>query len=375
MTVTVYVRDPDNNRVGMIDDFQSVKAAPLFNDVGTWELKLNPSVPLASVLMQPRFGIELVHDSVQVISGPLDNRTFERNAQGRTVTLSGYDDNVWLRSRIAHMQPNTAAPPYAIDAHDTRTGVASQVIREYVDANLGPSALSVRRVPGLTIRSDPAMGTNISGEARLQELLEFIRGLAISGGGLGFKIAQFNAGLQFQMWQPQDLSQTVKFSEALGNLGDYTFTDKAPVANYVFCGGGEELTDRVFVEGSDGDSVATWGRREEFRDRRDTTDTAEMQQTITEELTDQGPQTSLTINPFDTPNQRYGIDYQLGDIVTVIVEGEAIVNPVTGVELTYDPDGPLKTTSTIGTPNRASLWGLWRRVVAQGARIRDLERR
>lgn len=375
MTLTLYVRDPDLNRIGMIDEFSKITATPKFNDVGTWELELDQRIPLASALMQPRYGIELVHDGVQIMSGPVDKRRIERSMAGRKVTLTGWSDNVWLNRRIAHMEPATAAPPYATDAHDSRSGAASQVIREYVDANLGPAALPPRRVPGLTIRSDPAMGSNISGEARLQNLLEFIRGLAVSGGGLGFGIYQAGNHLEFQMWQPADLSATVKFSEALGNLGGFTYEDKAPVANYIFCGGGEELTDRVFVEGSDAESVAEWGRFEEFRDRRDTTDTTEMQQTITEELADKGPQTSLSISPFDTDTQRFGVNYYLGDTVTVLVEGEPIVNAVQSVTLTYDPDGPLSIKSEIGTPNRASILGIFRAVRDLGTRIRNLERR
>lgn len=375
MTVTVYVRDPDLNRVGQLDDFKQVTAEPKYNDVGTWTLTLDRNIPAVADLVRPGFGMQLVVDGVQVISGPVRSRKVERQQGERSVTIGGFSDDVWLNRRIAQMQPGTAAPPYSAQEFDVRTGVCSTVLRQYANVNLGPGAIAPRQLPGLVISSDPLVGSSVDGRARLQPLIELLRELALSGGDLGFRVVQVGTGLEFQTYLPRDLSQSVKFSEQLGNLGDYSFEASAPEATYVYVGGDGEGTARTFSEGADGDAQSEWGRIETFRDRRDTTDTDEMQQSITEELAEKAGPVSLTIAPFDTPQQRYGIDYGLGDRVTVTIEGEPIVEQIRGVSLSYDANGPLTVTSQIGTPGQQDVFRLFKAIRDLRYRVTNMERR
>jgi hypothetical protein len=373
---TIYVRDPALNRIGQLDDFARLHVDPKFNDVGSWELELDRRVPLAAELARPGYGLQVIYNGNTLTSGPTVARRLERQNGTSKLAIRGVDDNVWLARRFAHMQPASLAPPYSTNEHDVRTGRCSTVLRQYADVNAGPGAIVPRRVPGLVIGTDPLVGTNpVTGRARLQVLIEFMRELAAGGGGLGFRVVQVGLTLEFQVYLPVDRSQSVKFSEALQNIGDYTFESSAPEANWIICAGGGEGTARTFVEGGDGLSQADWGRIELMRDRRDTTVTAEMQQTITEELAEKAAPVSLTISPFDTTQQRYGEHYGLGDRVTVIVEGEPIVESIRQVSLTYDASGPLNMRSTVGTPGRGDIFRVFKALRDLRYRVTDIERR
>lgn len=372
----IYVRDPDLNRVALLDDYKRITAVPKFNDVGSWELVLDHRQPEAALLMRPNYGLEVVLEpGITLTSGPTKKRRIERAGNAATATLTGISDEVWLSRRIAHMQPGTAAPPYSAAEHDVRTGACSTVLRGYVDANAGPGALAERRVPLLTLATDPLVGTTITGRARLQVLLEYLQELALSGGGIGFRLIQSGTQLRFETYQPVDRSQTVKFSDELGNLGDYSFESEIPEATYVYCGGGGEGTARTFIEGSDAAALSEWGRFEMFRDRRDTTTPTEMTQSITEELAGKTGKVALTITPFDTPQQSYGKQYWLGDKVTVMVAGEPIVEQIRAVTLSYDANGPLSVKSEIGTPGPQGVLGIFRRIADLRNRVTNIERR
>src|ERR1041384_4428005 len=99
----VYARDALGQRVGVVDDFTSLDAVLRFNDVGTWSLTIDGRAPLASQLITPGYGIELVRDDTTTgITGPMRHRKVHQEGDTREYTVDGCDDLVWLRRRLAH---------------------------------------------------------------------------------------------------------------------------------------------------------------------------------------------------------------------------------------------------------------------------------
>lgn len=379
---TIYVRDNrDLTRVAQIDDYQSLEIIPRFNDVGTWVLRVHSSVFRRINLDVWNLGIEIVRRvtptdvGTTVLSGPASGERRERTNDTDISTISGFDDNVWLTSRLASPQPGNATPPYNTAAHDIHSGTASSVIRDFVSVNAGAGATTARVVPGLVIAADPFIGSAVTGRARWNNLLEFIQGLAISGGGLGFHINQSDTTLSFVVYQPTDKSSSIHFSPGLGNLSAYTYEVVRPEADYVYVAGGGEGTARIIREGSNGNEQTRWGRVEQFRDRRDTTDLAELDQSATEHLAENGEKTSLSITPVDLPGQTYGVHYHLGDKVSVVIDDAVIVDVVREVKITLTPDGPQTISPVIGTAGKHDVVKLFRSMRDMKQRILNLERR
>lgn len=375
---TLYLRAPDLTRVGIIDDFQQVDAVPRFNDIGTWAVDLDSRVRHALTLTRPGYGIELVRDGVSVMSGDMRFRQRIRDGRRSRILVSGYDDNVWLSRRLAHPEPSTAAPPYSAQDYDVRTGQASTILRQYVDVNAGPSALAVRRVTGLTLAADPLIGTTVTGRARWQRLVLLLQELALKGGGLGFHLRRSGTTRVFTVYQPVDRTTTVRFSTGLGNLAGYEYQAEAPTANYLFCGGGGEGTARTVREGQVPESVVDWGRIEEFRDRRDTTDAGELDQEIAKTLDESAGRTGISITPIETARLRYLTDYTLGDKVTALLDDEPIKELIREVRIKLTPAGPQQTLPEIsspGSPGIAEVMRIFRRLRAMDSRLTNLERR
>lgn len=311
----LYVRDQYFNRVAEIENYQSLTLKPQFNLVGTWILTLPMNSSAAFELVKPKAGIIVVRDGVTIFSGPVMQKQRKWSKDEDTLTINGYDDNVVLQHFIA--LPTQIGPPYNAD-YDVRTGPAETILKQYVDVNIGSGAQSNRKLD-ITIETDQARGSAVTGNARFNTLLDLCGTLALAGGGLGFRVVQNGSALQFQVYQPTDKTKSVIFSPLLGNLIDFDYTETHPQANYIIAGGTGQGASRTTQENGDSESIVTYGRIEEFLDQRDTTDLTQLQQAISAELSQKANQTNLSMTAVDTDGMAFIDDYNLGDKVTAIL--------------------------------------------------------
>lgn len=371
---TVYLRGPDLGRVALIDDYSRLEVVERHLAVGAWSLTMDMRTGPAKRLIKPGYGIEVrTGENVLVLAGPMTTRRRDRDATRNTLTVGGPDDMVHLARRRAHPQPGSAAPPYSLTEYDVRTGLASTVLGEYVDANAGPGALTQRRVPGLVVDVDPVLGTTVTGRARWQQLLELLQELATAG-GVAFTVRQVGNQLVFAVHAPADRSSTVRFSEELGNLGPYQYDSAVPPLNYVYLGGQGEGTARVIVEGQDAAEIIDWQRIETFADRRDTADGGELAQHLAKTLEENSTSASLTVTPVDTDRQKYRTHYALGDMVTAIIDDEPIRERVQQVRTVVEAESAL-VQPTIGSLSRRGILRIFDQQRATDSRLNSLERR
>ncbi len=371
------VRNADLDIVGELDDYQRLKFVHRFQDVTTGEISANRDVPVAAELTTDGAGIVVLHDGEVVTSGPIIQPRREWSGAGDLLDLGFVSDDAWLLRRLGY--PSPLDGNHSAAAYDVRTGAAETVLRAYVDANLGPSALAARRI-GLTLLPDEGRGASVTGRARFHPLLDVCRDLAISGGDLGFRIRQAGptdpttVGLLFEVYVPRDLTATAIFSVDLGNLAGFDLEEKAPDANYVLVGGQGEGAARTIVEGGDAGSIARWGRIEAFRDQRDTGVVAELEQSRDRELTERASELSLEISPVDTAAITYLVDYGLGDTVRTIIDGVAFDEIIREVTVTLEGGSAPTVEPKIGTPARGDLVGFFAAIRRVSGRISRLER-
>jgi hypothetical protein len=323
----IYVRDDWFRKVGEVTDFVKLDIIPRFNATGSFVLDMPTDCAATKQLIKPKYGIIVKKDGITVFSGTVTSRQRSFSGDNDTMTFSGKDDNYFLESAIAF--PETGGH-FTLQDYDVRTGAAETIMKQYVDYNIGQNAQDFRKL--LTIEADQGLGASITGRARFDNLLEFEASLALKGGGLGFRVAQVDNALQFHVYQPSDKTTTAFFSPLLGNLSAFEYTNENPTCNYVIVGGGGEGKARTINWDADNASIAKYGRVETFLDRRDTTDTAELTQSMDEELTNKAEQNTFNFTPIDTPQLAFGRDYGLGDKVTIILTQP---NEVIDVETLY----------------------------------------
>lgn len=336
----IFMASADGTLIAQVDDYNSLELTFQFNDVSNWILDL-PADQVWAFAWQRRIIVN--RNGVLFFSGPLSNynRTWSRTTD--SVSISGHDDTQYIKDRIVWPEVNGN---FSASAYDVRSGVAETVLKQYANFNAGPGAILPRRT-GISIETDLGRGASVIGSGRFDELLPFLQGLAVSGVGLGFRVV----GLEFQVYEPEDKSATVIFSKELGTARAVQYWLASPSANHVLVLGSGDDTARVIYETMDSDSIVRHGRIETTRDRRDTSDPAQLSQTGLEELAQDQETVSLDMTPVDIDNMRGFEDWWLGDTVTAIVDNAVITDVVREVKVTVTRDAGETMQPVIGTQN------------------------
>lgn len=383
--LVVEVRDQNLQRVGQITerDLLGLEMVLRFNAVGGWRITLPADSPMAEALRQPGAGIIVNGPDGVLLSGPTyaaKNVKSATDPRGQW-EIAGFDDTVILGQRVAYPVPSTDDLSLQDSEHDVRTGFAETVLKQYVNANMGPAAPVARQIPGLIIETDLERGPVITGRARFDKLGELFSQLAIAG-NLGFDIAQTGENLEFRVFQPVDRSAEVRMDVDNNRLEKSEYSYTAPEATRVIVAGQGSGTGRTFIEYATTDSLAAeteWSRRiEVFKDQRNTTDVAELEQAGDEILADKGKTVeAVSVTPSDGPAMAFPRDWGLGDRVSVVVGSDTISQVVTEVALVVGEDG-LRVAATVGDPAVAARGDVEAEVVTRQAdqetRISNLER-
>lgn len=356
----VEVRNASFARVGQIMpvDLVGFTSVLRFRKPGTWEIPLRSDSALAEALRAPGAGIVVTGPNGVLFSGPTRSASrvqSQEDPQG-TWIIRGITDEVILGERLAYATPTTADVTAQTSEYDVRTGKASTIMCAYVNANIGPSAPVARKISNLTIAADPNVGSTITGKARFETLGSLLESLAVID-GLGFGIKQSGSNLQFSVYQPTDRSSYIRMDIDNNMLTKSEYTYTAPEATRVIVAGGGKGTARTFVERTSTASTTAetaWGRRiEVFKDQRSTSVTAELQQAGDEVLVDKGKTLeAISVSPSDDSTMAFGVDWYLGDKVSVVAGTTTIVQVVTEVGISVAEDG-VRIGATVGAPSVA----------------------
>ncbi len=361
----VFIRDENGDRVSQLEDFTNLTFIRRFNSIGSWTLTSNPS---ALAGLTKKGGLEVFRNGKPHFSGIV--RRFQDD-DGLVLIAGGADDLKVLSAELA--LPDPAGAPYSIE-YDVRSDVAETVVKQFVELNLGPSAISARRIPGLTVETDYGRGSLVTGRARFETVFELVNSLAIQG-GIGFRIKN----LEFQVFVPEDKSGTILFSKELGTLGKYSFTVEAGASNYLFCGGSGEGAVRTIVEGSDPASILSWGRTEAFLDKGNASSLEELNAAMEEDLVKNSEKASLVFSPIVSESMKPVDDYDVGDMVSSVISGITMVHRVREMKTTLDGQGGETVEIAIGTEGASSdlsrLSNIYSRMRGIDQRVSTYERR
>jgi hypothetical protein len=354
--LTVEVRS-GLTRVGQIlpADLIGLQLALRFNKVGAWKITLRSDHPLVDTLRAPGAGLIVTAPTGVILSGPTTSATNNKSSDDPVGSwdIVGADDSVVLGERLAYPVPSTDDLYLQTSAYDTRTGAAETVVKAYVNANIGPSAPTARKITGLTIDTDLGRGATVTGNARFESLGALAESLLLTS-GLGFDVVQSGSTLVFKVFAPTDRSGDIRMDVDNLRLESSSYSYTRPDATRVIVAGQGSGSQRVLIERSSTDSTTAetaWGRRiEVFKDERSTTNTTALQQAGDELLADKGRTVEgISVKPSDDQTMRYGVDWGLGDKVTIVVGSSQVSQIVTEVAIVITEDG-VKVGATVGDP-------------------------
>ncbi|MEU5427611.1 siphovirus ReqiPepy6 Gp37-like family protein [Streptomyces olivoreticuli] len=351
------MRDATLTRLGLIrPEDLSLEAQDAVNNVGTWTVTLPSEHLLADILRTPGSGLVITGPGDVLMSGPVTGYEYAATPEDRrgSIAVHGVTDSVILADMLAWPQPANPNVTTQTTGHDERTGPAESLMHAYVAANCGPAAPASRRRAGLVMGADLGRGPVLSKAARFPALGELLTEIATVA-GLRFRVIQRGKQLVFETYAVADRTRQIRLDVLAGTLAGQRVAVSAPAATRVLVAGQGEMEDRTFVPVENADSLAAesaWGRRiEKFVDQRQTDDPDELAQAGAELLADQGfTRTAVQAVPVEDSTMEMGIDWGLGDRVTVIAGERELTAPVTGLVIKAGDDG-FKAGALLGDPS------------------------
>ncbi len=351
---TVVARAADLSLLDQIPLYSALSIVPRFCDIGTWSLTY-PADSKAARLLARSGGIQITRAGASasdpIMTGPLTS-VVETDQGGQVSRVfSGVCDNVWLADKRAWPVPTQSLTNQNGSGYDYRTGDAETIMRGYVQANAGTGALSGRNTLVVNLEATNGhRGAATGYSARFQSVLEILQSLANSA-GIGFRVRQIGSQLVYQTYTPVDHSGIVRFSHSSGSLAGYSFQLNAPTTTRAIVGDSGLDVGRVFQQFIGTLAESDWNRKiETFVDQRSdlSTTVAQIAQAGQDALNSGSPTAQVTFTAQDVARIAYGVDYGLGDKVSVeIADGTAVVDVVREVLVT-DGSAGVTTSPTIG---------------------------
>jgi hypothetical protein len=317
---TIWLTDENLTVISQqLDDWSSINVTLRFNEASSGEIVLPAYPDVIAAARTPKARAVIERDGQILLAGPIESSPYQWDAEQHgedspgELTIRFADDFALIAGRLTYPNPALAATAQDV-AKWTSTANAEVLLRDLVNVNAGPGALTARQIPGLVLGPAAGVGTTITWTSRFQPLADELRGVANSGGRLGFRTQQVGTTIEFQVYAPTDRTGQLWFGRGMDNVRKISHEPEAPKATTAIVGGADAGVNRVIREVSD---LAGWWRIETFIDSTGLSNATELDQAGSDELAKQAEVQRLAIEAIDSPGQQYGIDYQLGDIVSV----------------------------------------------------------
>lgn len=353
MSVTLRRLDAQLRAVGE-HEYRHATIVPRLNRAGMFMVTLDAD---QAVGLAPGTRVLFSDDRGAIMAGMVWQRRRIDQPEGpegdRVVVVQGRSELHRLAGRLAYPDPSLEADDDAQPATWDRTGPAGELLADMVALNAGPLALADRRIPGLEVPTATGVGATVRARRRFPVVADEIERLGAAGGVACDMVRPADeAVLRFTVRAVVDVSTEVFFSVGRGNLYGFELELTHPQATVAVVAGRGEGADRTIrlrqLE------VAQWGRWEAWVDARAVGDPDDSDVQHAADLDDEGDaalaelraRTNLAADVVDLPGSpvQWRRDYELGDVVGVVVDGEQYTAQV--VEVTVDASGAAGTTYT-----------------------------
>lgn len=353
----VWLSTSTGTRLALLDNFISLKYVRAVNTVGAFSVTLPPGIN-RSLLQRDQMieiwrGVDGHNARLEFLGLIREIQIAERNFI-RTITLSGADGNSLLENRIVAYAANNDKAKVS--------GLADNAMKLAVRENLGASCTDTERDLsgyGLTVAPNNSLGPTIEKRYAWDRMIDVLRDFADmayeEGTRLYFDmvpriVSNTQLSWQFETYANQpgadrtyDSGNPTVFSSEWGNLINptlsYDWRDEKAVC---YVGGKGEEENRLVSEVKSTATIdySPWARREFFYNASNQTSTASAHNKMGKRLLRaKRGRTNFTGQLLSTPQTRYGIEWNMGDLVTASFDGRQFDGLVSPVSVTVDRSG------------------------------------
>jgi hypothetical protein len=354
----VTVRDINLNEIESAATYLRLRMDLRFNDIGEWSLRMMNNSPAVAHLLEPGSGIVVrpLGSPNVVLSGWTKEifLTESRDSEIGFLTAVGFTDNI-LFADLAYIDPSNDVGTFSSETfavtHDVESGPAETALKNFVASNIGPAAgIARRRYSFLNIPSSAGLGTSGTWRARFTPLINLCQEIATYG-EIGFRIVQSAPGeVTLEVKQPEQ-REDVRFSVTAHNLTSAVLIYRSQDSTEAIVGMEGEGTARSFLRREQPPGSENWGHRiGKFLDRGSIDDDAEARQEADTLLLEDADTAGMQLYPIEQPGTLYGVDYELGDVVSAVVGGVEVAKPVRRVVIEHEAGRAADIVPSVGLP-------------------------
>lgn len=369
-------------------DDLDLKMQPVTNGVGSWSLSLPAEHRAVSYLRTPGAGIVVTNLSTGqiVMSG-----TASKPTQRKTITdvegmvgIAGLSDDRLLWDALAYPQPSNADVTTQNVSHDTFAAAdAETLMRHLVDANIGPGAPASRVANSLREfvvleASNTNLGAAVDKPVRFAKLGDALREIATLR-DLRFRLVQVGNTLEFQVDAVSDRTAFIRLDVVNGTLQEQGVEFAPPEVTRVVVAGQGEGVERQFILRTSSEATTAeddWGLIiEEFKDQRNTNEETTLEQSGDEILAARGfTKVAVKAVPTNEETMVFQEDYNLGDKVTVVIDGQETSSSITEAAIVANKMGVVSAIAIGDISDFDSDSALRQTVTDTQRRVSELER-
>jgi len=299
----------------IIDDFQEVSFEHNIYEAGTFTITINYNIPNSQLFQRGlfcQFGSS-PYDFGEIIT--IQDAIGEDGKGSQIRTITGKDARYILKRRvIKNMNSNGL---WAM------TDKGEVVLRSLIQDQCGSGAESKRQLPitNTIPASADAKGKTYSVSENFSNLYEVCKTIATQS-EIGWRLS-FTGTLTLEVFEGQDLSQTVRFDTNYESLANGEFTDSSDAySNAIYIGGKGQNDDRDIYEGEDG-SPTGLDRFESWDNQSSLTVEAEYEAEALSMLTQYGQTLTMSGNGLAKCPYIFREQYDIGDTITVAFSGKS----------------------------------------------------
>ncbi len=325
----IKILDSSLTFVAMIDDFESVVINRKYADIESIVITINTSKKNTEHLKAGNY--VFVDDKLNKFFR-IYNTKKNLNKEGITITATGFSIMQMFKQRITIPATGQATEGY--------TDTTEAIIKSYINSNCIASSDAGMNYSLMDIAPNHGIGSTITDETRYKNLYdEVIRLTTIDDLGIKSTFDIDDKKLVFDVYEGDDKTagntagnNPVIFSTIFDNILEATIEEtQTVIQNYALVGGQGESADRVIQVVNDDETGME--RHVFFIDASDLATTDELTSRGQSQLLLPSYYIDAVINP--TAQPKYEADYDIGDLVTVVVDGLQLNTRIVELTETY----------------------------------------
>lgn len=345
----IQILDTQLTLLGEIARYKSMRLCRKFREVGEFELVLPLGHPMADRLKRDRILCPAGEEQKAMI---IENVT--RDTGDGTLRVTGYTLSGLLRRRIC-VPPGQGGDSFG---YDRIVSDAESVMRHYVEGNVVGPLSEARKMDCIALEAINGMRgmKNVPWSARFEQLDELLASIgAYCDAGYAIIPDFTEKKLVFTYLPGRDRtgvngSTRVTFGMHMGNVSSTVEIESAQMArNTAVVGGAGEDEDRLILSVCPGGEMGL-DRREMFVDAGSRSDPQEIAYEGTRRLSERATIHCIRAQVMETPSCRYGVHWDLGDLVTVTTPDAQMTARITQVQESHETGRPMILEVVFGDP-------------------------